>query len=189
VDFERHDELTHVDGAVGMAREFGDKDSASSQFYICDGPQHRLDDNEENNRNRTFRAIDENGYAVFGVTVKGIEVVREIARVWTTTDIEQETVDPLPTIAAHVHDHPMYDVTLRKVTIVHHEAEDDDPLLTVEEAVGLGALVLVAIGAIVMVLLNHGRLQGLEPIGRRPTDIRREMDRKTAHEGDRPPGT
>ncbi len=58
--------LTHTDGAVGMARS-SNPDSASSQFYICDGPQHGLD----------------GGYAVFGQVVKGMEVVRAIAAVPT----------------------------------------------------------------------------------------------------------
>ena len=39
--------------------------SASSQFYICDGPQHGLDGN----------------YAVFGRVIKGMDVVRAIASV------------------------------------------------------------------------------------------------------------
>ncbi|MEM2900151.1 MAG: peptidylprolyl isomerase, partial [Thermoplasmata archaeon] len=38
-------------------------DSASSQFYVCDGPQHGLDGD----------------YAVFGVVVEGMDVVRKIA--------------------------------------------------------------------------------------------------------------
>ena len=42
-----------------MARSV-DPDSASSQFYICDGPQHGLD-----NGNRS--QDDDPGYAVFGV--------------------------------------------------------------------------------------------------------------------------
>jgi cyclophilin family peptidyl-prolyl cis-trans isomerase len=56
--------LTHTDGAVGMARS-QDPNSASSQFYICDGPQHGLDGN----------------YAVFGQVIEGMEVVRAIASV------------------------------------------------------------------------------------------------------------
>jgi cyclophilin family peptidyl-prolyl cis-trans isomerase len=58
--------LTHTDGAVGMARS-QDPNSASSQFYICDGPQHGLDGN----------------YAVFGQVIEGMEVVRAIASVQT----------------------------------------------------------------------------------------------------------
>jgi peptidyl-prolyl cis-trans isomerase B (cyclophilin B) len=54
--------LTHEDGAVGMARS-SDPNSASSQFYLCDGPQHGLDGN----------------YSVFGITVQGLDVVKKIA--------------------------------------------------------------------------------------------------------------
>lgn len=60
--------LTHVDGALGMARAM-DPNSATSQFYICDGPQHFLDGK----------------YAVFGRVIEGIDVVRAIASVETTT--------------------------------------------------------------------------------------------------------
>jgi peptidyl-prolyl cis-trans isomerase B (cyclophilin B) len=66
IPLEIHPELTHVDGAVGMARS-ADLDSASSQFYICDGPQHGLDGD----------------YAVFGIVYDGIDVVRKIAQVET----------------------------------------------------------------------------------------------------------
>lgn len=56
--------LTHEDGAVAMALNPGDKNSAGSQFYICLGPQHQLDGD----------------YAVFGKVVQGMDVVREIQR-------------------------------------------------------------------------------------------------------------
>lgn len=49
-----------------MART-SDPNSATSQFYICDRPQHFLDDN----------------YAVFGKVTEGMEVVRVIAEVET----------------------------------------------------------------------------------------------------------
>jgi len=61
---EIDEELTHEDGAVGMART-ADPNSATSQFYICDGAQHGLDDN----------------YAVFGQVFEGMDVVRAIAGV------------------------------------------------------------------------------------------------------------
>ena len=62
IALETHPEATHVDGAISMART-RDLNSATSQFFICDGPRHGLD----------------NAYAVFGVVTEGIEVVREIA--------------------------------------------------------------------------------------------------------------
>ena len=62
---ETNKSLTHTDGAVGMARS-SNPNSASSQFYICDGPQHRSLDG---------------GYAVFGQVIEGMDVVRAIAAV------------------------------------------------------------------------------------------------------------
>jgi cyclophilin family peptidyl-prolyl cis-trans isomerase len=58
------DELRHVDGAVAMART-DIPNSATSQFYICDGPQSGLD----------------GSYAVFGQVVGGMDIVRKISRV------------------------------------------------------------------------------------------------------------
>jgi len=66
IPLEISEALPHVDGAIGMARD-SDPDSASSQFYICDGPQHGLN----------------GSYAVYGITAYGLEVVRDIASVDT----------------------------------------------------------------------------------------------------------
>ncbi len=68
IDLEINDEALHIDGAIAMART-SDPNSATSQFYICDGPQEFLDGN----------------YAVFGITIDGIDVVRAISEVSTTT--------------------------------------------------------------------------------------------------------
>ncbi len=78
IDLEIDDDLTHVDGAIAMART-ADPNSASSQFYICDGEHHYLDD--------SYRQANygDRGYAVFGKVIDGMDVVREIARVETTT--------------------------------------------------------------------------------------------------------
>ena len=66
IKLEIHPELIHVDGALAMARS-QHPDSASSQFYICDGAQSFL-----------------NGqYAVFGRVIDGMDVVRAIAEVKT----------------------------------------------------------------------------------------------------------
>jgi cyclophilin family peptidyl-prolyl cis-trans isomerase len=64
INLEINKSLTHTDGAVGMARS-SNPNSASSQFYICDGPQHGLDGD----------------YAVFGQLIEGMDVVRAIAAV------------------------------------------------------------------------------------------------------------
>ena len=73
IPFEADANLTHINGAVGMARGL-DPDSASSQFYICDGPQHGLD-----NGNRSQE--DDPGYAVFGVVREGMDIVQAVAQV------------------------------------------------------------------------------------------------------------
>lgn len=64
IKLEINKDLTHTDGAVGMARG-SSPNSASSQFYICDGAQHDLDGN----------------YAVFGQVIEGLDIVRTIAAV------------------------------------------------------------------------------------------------------------
>ncbi|UCD13198.1 MAG: peptidylprolyl isomerase [Thermoplasmatales archaeon] len=68
IDLEIHPDVRHVDGAIAMART-DDPNSATSQFYICDGSQSFLDDN----------------YAAFGKVIEGMAVVRGIASVNTTS--------------------------------------------------------------------------------------------------------
>ena len=75
IPLEIHENLTHEDGAIGMARS-NDPDSASSQFYICDGPQYGLDGN----------------YAVFGKVVEGMDIVHKLAAV--PTGAGDRPVDP-----------------------------------------------------------------------------------------------
>ena len=60
-EFTTNPNNSHDDGALAMARAQG-PDSAGSQFYFCLGPQHMLD----------------GGYTVFGSTLEGIEVEREL---------------------------------------------------------------------------------------------------------------
>lgn len=73
IPLEHHENMSHVDGAIGMARSL-DPDSAESQFYICDGEQHGLDP-----ENR-----DDDGYVTFGVVRDGMSHVRAIAAVPTS---------------------------------------------------------------------------------------------------------
>ena len=94
IPFESNANLTHINGAVGMARSV-DPDSASSQFYICDGPQHGLD-----NGNRS--QDDDPGYAVFGVVREGMEIVKAVAQVPTSND-------PL--------DRPLYEVHVNTISL------------------------------------------------------------------------
>jgi cyclophilin family peptidyl-prolyl cis-trans isomerase len=76
ISLEISPSLRHVDGAVAMART-NDPNSATCQFYICDGAQSTLDDQ----------------YAVFGQVVSGMEHVRAISAVQTGT---QGGMDDVP---------------------------------------------------------------------------------------------
>ncbi len=60
-EYDTNPNNSHVDGALAMARS-QHPDSAGSQFYFCLGPQHGLD----------------RDYTVFGTTIDGIEVEREL---------------------------------------------------------------------------------------------------------------
>ena len=57
-EYDTNPRNSHEDGALAMARS-QHPDSAGSQFYLCLGPQHGLDD----------------GYTVFGQTVDGLDVI------------------------------------------------------------------------------------------------------------------
>ncbi len=76
IPFESHPDIVHVDGAISMART-NDPDSATSQFFICDGRQKYLDDEYQMQNN------DLHGYAAFGALVSGFDVLRDIASVET----------------------------------------------------------------------------------------------------------
>ncbi|HEV8020935.1 MAG TPA: peptidylprolyl isomerase [Candidatus Lustribacter sp.] len=60
--------VRNVDGAISMART-PDPDSATSEFFICDGDQARLDGGP-----------GDPGYAAFGHVTKNMDLVRKIAR-------------------------------------------------------------------------------------------------------------
>jgi peptidyl-prolyl cis-trans isomerase A (cyclophilin A) len=80
IELEVKDKLIHEDGSVAMART-SDPNSATSQFYICDGPQPHLDGE----------------YAVFGKVTSGMSVVRAIANkpVHTVGGYENVPVDDI----------------------------------------------------------------------------------------------
>jgi peptidyl-prolyl cis-trans isomerase A (cyclophilin A) len=61
--------LSHVDGAVSMARD--GPDTATSDFFVCVGAQPELDHGGRRNP-------DGQGFAVFGRVVSGMDVVRRI---------------------------------------------------------------------------------------------------------------
>ena len=60
-EYDSNPNNSHEDGALAMARS-QHPDSAGSQFYLCLGSQHGLDD----------------GYTVFGQTVEGKDVIAQL---------------------------------------------------------------------------------------------------------------
>ncbi len=89
IELEIHPDVRHVDGAISMART-SDPNSATSQFFICDGKQSFLDDD----------------YAAFGKIIVGIDVLRDAASVETTTKYRMQ-------------DWPVDDVIIESVTILN----------------------------------------------------------------------
>jgi peptidyl-prolyl cis-trans isomerase A (cyclophilin A) len=75
--------LHHDDGTISMARD--GPDTATSDFFICIGPQPSLD--YEGKRNP-----DGQGFAAFGRVVKGMDIVR---RVQAANAQEQKLTPPI----------------------------------------------------------------------------------------------
>lgn len=106
IPLEICENASHIDGAVGMARS-SEPDSASSQFYICDGPQHGLDDWVR------MESTGDHGYAVFGVVVEGLDIAKDIAGTETNG-----MTRPL------LRDQPVDDITMTRVYIEEQVLEN-----------------------------------------------------------------
>jgi len=96
IPLEIDPDLRHLDGSVAMART-SDPNSATSQFYICDGSQAFLDDE----------------YAVFGKVTSGMNVVREIALVPTHSEGGQSDV-------------PVDDVIIETMSVSYSSSQPSD---------------------------------------------------------------
>ena len=82
--------LSHVDGAVSMARDT--PDSATSDFFVCVGNQPSLDFGGARNP-------DGQGFAAFGRVVRGMEVVRKI---WRSPAKGQSLAPPVGIVRARL---------------------------------------------------------------------------------------
>jgi cyclophilin family peptidyl-prolyl cis-trans isomerase len=85
--------LKNVSGTIAMART-GDPNSATAQFFINTKDNPFLD-----HRNDTAQGY---GYAVFGKVVDGMDVVKKIEQVQTTTRAPYENVPVTPVIIESV---------------------------------------------------------------------------------------
>ena len=104
IPLEHNESLSHVDGAIGMARST-DPDSADSQWYITDTEAHGLDP-----ENR-----DDEGYATFGIVRDGMSHIRAIARSPTSDDPTgiEEIQNPASSAGR-----PLYEVTVVKMEMI-----------------------------------------------------------------------
>ena len=104
LDMEHHEKLSHVDGAIGMARG-QDPDSADSQWYIAETEAHQLDP-----ENR-----DDEGYVTFGIVRNGMSHVRAIATVPTSDDPTGEEIVVNPASSAG---RPIWEVHISNVEMI-----------------------------------------------------------------------
>ena len=141
IPLEHNENLSHVDGAMGMARG-AEEDSADSQWYITDTDQHGLDP-----ENR-----DDGGYAVFGIVRDGMTYVREIASTPTVTNPAPDNfANPGPDLLGrpirevHIDSMRMLGVADPDGTIRFGVmAEAPEPLIT-GKVLGIGALITIGI--------------------------------------------
>ena len=145
IPLEHNENLSHVDGALGMARGT-EEDSADSQWYIAETEAHGLDP-----ENR-----DDGGYATFGIVRDGMSHVRAIAEVPTSDDPTGTDLDnPFSTAGR-----PIYEAKITSITMIG-VADPEGQLsgqLSVEESdsntgttfVFIVLFVVVAVGLIVL---------------------------------------
>ena len=141
IPLEHNENLSHVDGAIGMARG-QEEDSADSQWYIAETEAHGLDP-----ENR-----DDGGYATFGIVRDGMSHVRAIAEVPTSDDPTGTDVDnPFSTAGR-----PLYETKIDRVEMIG--VADPNGELTAqtsgdESETGSGALIAVVV---ILVILGAG---------------------------------
>ena len=141
IPLEHNENLSHVDGAMGMARG-AEEDSADSQWYITDNEQHGLDP-----ENR-----EDGGYAVFGIVRDGMTYVREIASTPTVTNPAPDNfANPGPDLLGrpirevHIDSMRMLGVADPDGTIRFGVmAEESEPLIS-GKVLGIGALIVIGI--------------------------------------------
>ena len=104
IPLEHHENLSHVDGAIGMARG-ADPDSADSQWYIAETEAHNLDP-----ENR-----DDGGYATFGIVRDGMQHIRNIAITPTSDDPTGDEDIQNPASSAG---RPIYEALIVSVSMV-----------------------------------------------------------------------
>ena len=141
IPLEHNENLSHVDGAIGMARG-QEEDSADSQWYIAETEAHGLDP-----ENR-----DDGGYATFGIVRDGMSHVRAIAEVPTSDDPTGTDLDNPFSSAGR----PVYEVKINSITMIgvaDPNGELSAQASADESETGSGVLIF---GVIVLIILGAG---------------------------------
>ena len=112
LNLEHNENLSHVDGAIGMARS-QDPNSADTQWYIAETEAHNLDP-----ENR-----DDEGYATFGIVRNGMSHVRAIALTPTSDDPtgNEEIQNPASSAGR-----PIYEAKIIKISMIGVIPDSDD---------------------------------------------------------------
>jgi len=154
IPLETDENLSHVDGAIGMARS-AEPDSADSQWYIAETEAHGLDP-----ENR-----DDEGYATFGIVRHGMTHIRAIADVPTSdeptgTDLDNPFASAgRPLIEVRINSMEMIGVadpdgTIRNPVV---EAQGDDSLLE-DIALVIGVPLAVVLVGVAITMVVYGRI-------------------------------
>lgn len=150
IPLEHNENLSHVDGAIGMARGT-EEDSADSQWYIAETEAHGLDP-----ENR-----DDGGYATFGIVRDGMSHVRAIAEVPTSDDPTGTDLDnPFSTAGRPVYETKINSITMIGVADPNGELSMQTSSEETESSVGTtvvfaGLFVFVALGIGYVIIKNN----------------------------------
>lgn len=149
LNLEHNENLSHVDGAIGMARS-QDPNSADTQWYIAETEAHNLDP-----ENR-----DDEGYATFGIVRNGMSHVRAIALTPTSDDPtgNEEIQNPASSAGR-----PIYEAKIIKISMIGVIPNSDDTSTVQSQSffsTTVGKMTLsIAIIAIVAVIIILTRIE------------------------------
>ncbi len=146
IPLEHNENLSHVDGAIGMARS-ADPDSADSQWYIAETEAHGLDP-----ENR-----DDEGYATFGIVRDGMAHIRAIALTPTTDDLTglEEVQNPASSAGRPVYQAQI--LSMRMIGVADPDGSIRNPVAEAQsESTFLRDAVLVVGLPLVLVLAGAG---------------------------------
>ena len=135
---EHHENLSHVDGAIGMARS-QDTDSADTQWYIAETEAHNLDP-----ENR-----DDEGYVTFGIVRNGMSHVRAIALTPTTDDPTGEEIIVNPASSAG---RPIYEAKIINIDMIGVIPTPDEPEPVESQSFFTTAIGITTVGGLGLIM-------------------------------------